>query len=183
MRKRIFILVALSLSLLSIATSSATTTQQSVKRSSGAITEAAMLTDVISTPHAGLTLDSYFYNRYKKQTVLREVSQPQQHCNVRANGEDLTVWCKKRIAADHPLDQHLSKAAMQAEVHPDDHVFEITLPNNPASALGLSSQQLSHQTQVSLLQQVSPLIAVALSCLLIVLTVALFHWRETKKSA
>lgn len=148
MKKWIFILVALSLSLLLIATTTANTAQQSLKH-----------------------------------TVLYAEYQPQQHCNVRANAEDLTVWCKKRIAAQPPLGEHSSSTSKRTEAAPDDQVFEITLPKNIPPSLDLSSKQISHQTQVSLLQQVSPLIAVAFSCLLVVITVSLFHWREAKKAS
>lgn len=172
MKKWIFILVALSLSLLLIATTTANTAQQSLKH-----------TDLVSSPFAGSTLESYFYHRYKKHIVLYAEYQPQQHCNVRANAEDLTVWCKKRIAAQPPLGEHSSSTSKRTEAAPDDQVFEITLPKNIPPSLDLSSKQISHQTQVSLLQQVSPLIAVAFSCLLVVITVSLFHWREAKKAS
>ncbi|MBE0379842.1 hypothetical protein [Pseudoalteromonas prydzensis] len=183
MKKWIFILVALGLSLLLIATTAANTAQQSLQHTDLTLPEHHSLTDLVSSPFAGLTLESYFYHRYKKHTVLYAVDQSQHHCNVRANGEDLTVWCKKSIAAKHPLVEHSSSTSKRTEADPDDQVFEITLPKDTPPSLDLSSQQINHQTQVSLLQQVSPLIAVAFSCLLVVITVSFFHWREAKKAS
>lgn len=99
MKKWIFILVALSLSPLYIA---ANTAQQSLKPTAAPLTDPLLLTDLVSSPIASLTLESYFHHHYKKHTALYAVDQPQHHCNVRANGEDLTVWCKKSIAARPP---------------------------------------------------------------------------------
>lgn len=167
MRKWIFILMALGLSPLCIATT-VNTAPQSLAHN--------------DAPTAGLTLESYFYHRYKKQPSGYDVYQPQQRCKVQVNSESRTVKCSKGIVAAQSLQQSRG-TSKPAEAHPDDQVFEITLPAHQPQAGEFLGQQISQQTPRSLLQQVSPLIEITFSCLLIVMTVSLFHWREIKKSS
>lgn len=184
MKKWIFILVALSLSPLYIATTSANTAQPSLKPTAPPLTDPLLLTDLVKSPIAGLQIESYFHHHYKKQTAWHEVYRPQQRCNVQLSNEARAIWCEKGIAAVTPLqlDKQSDSTSKRAEAHPDDQVFEIILPKHKPQSFNFLGQQITQQTHVSLLQQVSPLLGIALSCLLIVITVALFHWRETIKS-
>ncbi|MDQ9090183.1 hypothetical protein RC083_01110 [Pseudoalteromonas haloplanktis] len=182
MKKWIFLTVVLSLSVLAVAPSIASTAQQSLKSTDTSLTEAPLLAELVNSPLTGLTLESYFSRRYQKQTAWYEVYQPQQRCNVQLHGEDLAVWCAKDIAAQQLLSELPSNNPTRTEAHPNDQAFEITLPKHQSQSLDFLGKQLNQQTQISLLEQVSPLIVIALSCLLMVIIVVLFHWRDTKKS-
>lgn len=157
MRKWIFILIALNLYLFPSAS------QRVLKVSTPPLAISPLIAYLLKAVIVDITPKSYFY---------------QQHCNQQLNNKNQDIGCDKEMNSIRPI--QFNSSSKREEAHPEDQVFEITLlKHKPHDFL---AQQTTSQTQASLLQQVSSLIATAISSLFVTIVVLLFHWRKTRKS-
>ena len=159
MRKWIFILIALSLYLFPSAS------QRVLKVSTPPLAISPLITYLLKAVIVDITPKSYFY---------------QQHCNQQLNNKNQDIGCGKEINTISPI--QFSSSSKREEAHSEDQVFEITSLKYKSQSHDFLAQQTTSQTQANLLQQVSSLIATAISSLFVTIVVLLFHWRKARKS-
>ncbi|CAM4367326.1 hypothetical protein [Pseudoalteromonas ostreae] len=141
------------------------------------------LANIIEPPiTAGFYLHSY--NNTAKQTAWRNFYKLPARCKTQKNAIINAQWCTEHQRGKRQQFELYWQTAgnlQRAEVQPNDHIYEITLPKKGMQSISLATQNVKSLTQTSLLQHASSLMGIVCICLFITVAILFFSWRQAKK--